>query len=74
MTERYPVYSHLYKMEDEVADVGRWSEVIRDLGTGDGEVSQAGLFAIGGVMIELSKRLEARWRAAFDAAKAEALR
>ena len=71
MTERHPAFSHLYKMEDEVADVGRWAEVIRDIGTGDGEVSQAGLFAIGGVMIELSERLEAKWKAAFEALKPE---
>ena len=52
----------LFNMEDRVANLVRWAHALRDLGTCDGDVSPAGLFAIGGAMLDDAQAVQADWK------------
>lgn len=67
-----PVLDALRKMEDDVSDIGSWGRVLCDLGTVEIDVDKVGVRVIGRAIVQLGDRLDAQWKAAFNAAGGKA--
>jgi N-acetylglutamate synthase/N-acetylornithine aminotransferase len=71
MTSHHPVWDPLMKAELDVADVERWGRVLVTMGTSENHIDPVAVFVVGEAVENLAKRLEDRWKAALDAARAE---
>ncbi|MCJ2048539.1 hypothetical protein [Methylobacterium sp. J-070] len=63
-----PVYSIISDMETDIADVGRWGELLYQLAASPNSLDAGTLHVIAAPIHALGQRLEARWSEAFRAA------
>ncbi|MCJ2061024.1 hypothetical protein MKL09_31460 [Methylobacterium sp. J-048] len=68
MSVRDQLFSIISDMEDDVADVARWGEVVRLLGTVSCNIDPGVLWVIGKPLTELGERIDAKWNRAHQAA------
>ena len=65
MSSRHPAFSVISDMEEDVADVARWGQLIRILGASSSQIDPGVLHVIGRPLEELGERIDARWKEAF---------
>lgn len=66
MSERHPAFATLYDLEEAVADIERFGDLLMDLGTGDCELSRGGVYVTGKHLKEAGQRLQRQWLIAMD--------
>ncbi|KQT16164.1 hypothetical protein ASG40_18155 [Methylobacterium sp. Leaf399] len=64
------VWSALIDIEDDVANVRRWSQVLYAMGASGSSVDPEALSVIAGAVDALAERLQARWDHAMGLARA----
>ena len=65
MKERNPAFEVVAEMESDVADIKRWAEVLSLLGSTPHMIEPGVLHVLSKPIMEISKRLDARWTEAF---------
>lgn len=68
---RSAAFKPLFEMEDDVKAVRRWAGILNHLGSSDSSIESDQIWVIARVLLDIGKRLDARWSDAFDAARGE---
>ncbi|GJE52533.1 hypothetical protein GOFOIKOB_5606 [Methylobacterium tardum] len=66
MKERNPAFEVVSRMEDDVASVARWAEVLGLLGSTPHMIDPSAIHAIAEPIRDIGKRLNEQWSEAFD--------
>lgn len=69
MSENHPAFKTLFDMEEVVADIERYGDLLMDLGTGDLDLSRHGVYVIGKQLKILGQSVDSKWKLAFDQLK-----
>ena len=71
MMERHPAFSTLFDLEEAVADIERYGDLLMDLGCGDVELTRGGVYVTGKQLKLLGKNVERQWKLAIDQTRSD---
>jgi hypothetical protein len=66
---RNPVFLTIVQMEVDIADVGRWGDLLYQLAASPNSIEPGVLHVIAGPLTDLGRRLDANWNKAFEIAR-----
>ncbi|WP_267421830.1 hypothetical protein [Methylobacterium sp. GC_Met_2] len=69
MSDQHPAFKTVYDMEEGVADIERYGDLLMDLGTGDHDLTRGGVYVIGKQLKILGQAVDTKWRLVFDQLK-----
>ena len=72
MSARHPAFSILFDLEEAVADIERYGDLLLDLGCGDVELTRGGVYVIGKQLKSIGRDVERRWKLAIDQTRGQA--
>ena len=64
MSNQHPAWHTLFDMEEGVADIARYGDLLMDLGAGDVELTRAGIYVVGKQLKHLGQSVDSNWQLA----------